>query len=192
MTLFFFIEQKIYQTGCIYSIFFRQLHTITMNQLEVLKNAILMERQGKIFYEQVAAMTKSIAVKNIFAFMAKEEQLHIDQLSEQYIHFMELNTFKVKEYQFEDTGFVEKIMTKGICKQINAASYEAAAISAAIDFESRSIEVYTHSALRAKESAEKAIFIWLAEWEKGHHKILNQLNDELKENIWYDNSFWPF
>jgi len=163
-----------------------------MNRLEVLKNAILMERQGKIFYEQVAATTKSAAVRNIFAFMAKEEQVHIEHLSEQYVHFMELNTFKVKDFQFDDSGFVKKILTKGICKQINAASYEAAAISAAIDFETKAIEVYTQSALDASEFAEKAMFIWLAEWEKGHHKILNQLNDELKEDIWFDNNFWPF
>ena len=163
-----------------------------MNRLEVLKKAILMERQGKIFYEQVAATTKSDAVRNIFAFMAKEEQVHIEQLSEQYIHLMELHTFKVKDFQFDDSGFVKKILTKSVCKQINAASYEAAAISAAIDFESKAIEVYTQSALDASEFAEKAIFIWLAEWEKGHYKILNQLNDELKEDIWYDNNFWPF
>ena len=163
-----------------------------MDQLEILKNAILMERQGKAFYEQVAVMTKSDAVRNIFAFMAKEEQLHIEQLSEQYIYFTQFNTLKIKEFHIDEKGFVEKILTKGICQQINAASFEAAAISAAIDFESKSIEVYSQSAQRAKDTAEKAIFNWLAEWEKGHHRILNRLNEELKEDIWYDNKFWPF
>jgi rubrerythrin len=163
-----------------------------MNQLEILKNAILMERQGKAFYEHVATTTQSDAVRNIFAFMAKEEQLHIEQLSEQYTHFLNDNTFKVKEFPVGDIGFVERIMTKGICNQINAASFEAAAISAAIDFESKAIEVYSQSALTATDVAQKAIFIWLAEWEKGHHRILNQLNDELKEAVWYDNKFWPF
>lgn len=163
-----------------------------MEQLEILKNAILTERQGKAFYEQVAAMTKSDAVRNIFAFMAKEEQLHIEQLSEQYIYFSQFNIFKIKDFHVDEIGFVEKFLTKGICQQINAASFEAAAISAAIDFESRSIEVYAVSARRAKDAGEKAIYNWLTEWEKGHHRILNQLNEELKEDIWYDNKFWPF
>ena len=130
--------------------------------------------------------------RNIFSFMAKEEQLHIEKLSEQYIHFSKLNTFKIKDFHIDEKGFVEKILTKGICQQINAASFEAAAISAAIDFESKAIEVYTLSAQRARDPLEKAIFNWLAEWEKGHHRILNRLNEELKEDVWYDNNFWPF
>jgi rubrerythrin len=163
-----------------------------MNQLEILKNAILMERQGKAFYEHVASMTKSDAVRNIFAFMAKEEHIHIMQLSEQFIHFQTDNAFKLKEFPKGDTSFVGRIMTKGICSQINAASFEAAAISAAIDFENKAIEVYTQSALNTTDMAQRAVFSWLAEWEKGHHRVLNQLNDELKEDVWYNNQFWPF
>jgi rubrerythrin len=163
-----------------------------MNEIEILKNAILMERQGKAFYEHVANTTQSDAVRNIFAFMAKEEQLHIEQLSEQYTHFLNDNAFKVKEFPMGDTGFVERIMTKGICKEINAASFEAAAISAAIDFENKAIEVYSQSAFTATDAAQKAVFTWLADWERGHHRILNQLNEELKEAVWYDNKFWPF
>lgn len=163
-----------------------------MSQLEILKNAILMERQGKAFYEHVASVTMSDAVRNIFAFMAKEEELHIEQLSEQYCYYMKFNTFKVKEFPLGNTGFVERILTAGICKEIGAASFEAAAISAAIDFESKAIEVYSQSALGAQDAVQRAVFSWLADWERGHHKILNQLNDELKEDIWFDNKFWPF
>ena len=163
-----------------------------MNQLDILKNAILMERQGKAFYEHVAIMTQSDAVRNIFAFMAKEEQLHIEQLSDQYAHFMRYNSLEFKEFSMGDTGFVAKILTKGICNQINAASFEAAAISAAIDFENKAIEVYSKSAIETNDAAQKAVFTWLAEWEMGHLMILDQLNEELKEAVWYDNNFWPF
>ena len=163
-----------------------------MNQLEVYKSAIMMERHGKAFYEHVASMTESDAVRNIFAFMAKEEQLHLEQLSIQYAHYMRNNTFLIKEFPLGDTGFVAKMLTEDICNQINAASFEAAAISAAIDFESKAVEFYTQSAIATNDVAQKAVFTWLAEWEKGHNKILNELNDELKEAVWYDNKFWPF
>jgi hypothetical protein len=33
---------------------------------------------------------------------------------------------------------------------------------------------------------------WLAEWERGHHQLLFQLDQELKEKIWTDNNFWAF
>jgi len=32
----------------------------------------------------------------------------------------------------------------------------------------------------------------LADWEKGHHYWLHKINEDLKEQVWYDNNFWPF
>jgi hypothetical protein len=32
----------------------------------------------------------------------------------------------------------------------------------------------------------------LADWEKGHQELLKRLDDELKEDIWNDNGFWPY
>jgi hypothetical protein len=39
---------------------------------------------------------------------------------------------------------------------------------------------------------EKETYEMLAKWESGHHKLLHQLNEDLKEQVWNDNSFWPF
>lgn len=76
--------------------------------------------------------------------------------------------------------------------QIAAAGFEAAAISAAIDMESKAVELYSESAENATDPRVKDLFRWLAEWEKGHHKLLYDLDKELKERIWNDNQFWPF
>jgi hypothetical protein len=32
----------------------------------------------------------------------------------------------------------------------------------------------------------------LAAWERTHFRLLHNLNEELKEQIWNDNNFWPF
>jgi hypothetical protein len=39
---------------------------------------------------------------------------------------------------------------------------------------------------------EKEAYQMLADWESGHHRLLHRLNEDLKEQIWNDNSFWPF
>jgi rubrerythrin len=75
---------------------------------------------------------------------------------------------------------------------VTAASFEAAAISAAIDFETRAVEVYSNRAESATDQNEKEAYQMLADWEKGHHKWLYMINEDLKERIWYDNNFWPF
>lgn len=159
--------------------------------IEVLKIAILMEKRGKAFYENVAAQTQSEDVKKIFTMMAEEEQTHVEFLSKQFASYNKNLKFDKIELH-ADTGVVNEILSGEIRKQISAAGFEAAAISAAIDMETKAIEVYTKQAKEATDPNEKELFAWLADWEKGHHKVLHELNEQLKEDIWYDNHFWPF
>lgn len=158
---------------------------------EILKTAILMEKRGKAFYEMVAQQTKSEDVKKIFTMMAEEEQTHVEFLSKQFASYNKNQKFDKIELK-ADAGIVDEILSGDIKKQISAASFEAAAISAAIDMETKAIEVYSKQAAAATDPNEKELFSWLADWERGHHKVLHELNEQLKEDIWYDNQFWPF
>lgn len=165
----------------------------TTNTTNILKMAILMEKRGKAFYETVAAQTKSEEVKKIFDVMASEEQTHIEFLSRQFLSYQKNHEFSKADYVGNPNGLIaDLILTENVKKEITAASYEAAAISAAIDMETKAIEVYSNRAAETKDQNEKDLFLWLADWEKGHHKILNNLNEELKQSIWFDNQFWPF
>lgn len=162
---------------------------------EILKKAILMEKRGKAFYEQVAKNTDNEEVANIFTIMAKEEQTHIDYLSEQFKYFRENNKFKEAKLvanNESDDAIANLILSGEVKKKISAAGYEAAAINAAIDMETKAIEVYSNQAKKTKDRNEKELFQWLSDWEKGHHKILNDLSKELQEEVWNDNNFWPF
>jgi rubrerythrin len=165
----------------------------TAKTTDILKMAILMEKRGKAFYEAVAEQTKSEAVQKIFTIMASEEQTHIEFLSRQYLNFQKNREFVKDDFNGDASeSMSDLILNESIKKQISAASYEAAAISAAIDMESNAIEVYSNRAKETTDPNEKELFLWLADWEKGHHKILNDLNEELKQSIWFDNQFWPF
>lgn len=162
---------------------------------EILKMAILMEKQGKAFYEQVAKNTTNEEVANIFTIMAKEEQTHIEYLSEQFKYFKQNNKFKDDKLVAKneaDDAIANLIISGDVKKNISAAGYEAAAINAAIDMETKAINVYAKHAEEATDKNEKELFQWLSDWEKDHHKILNDLSKELQEEIWHDNSFWPF
>lgn len=159
--------------------------------VEILKAAILMERRGIAFYTMVAEQTSSEDVKKIFSTMAIEERLHAKFLSDQYTSFLKNQTFE----HFEPTephGVSEMILSEKVKQDILAAGFEAAAISAAIDMENKAIEVYSNRANEATDPEEKQLYQWLADWEKGHHKILHELDEQLKEKIWFDNQFWPF
>ena len=100
-----------------------------------------MERRGKEFYNTVANQTKDENVKNIFLLMAKEEQLHIEQLSEHFRAFQKNGKFEKMApipAEEEDT-IATMILNPAIKKSISAASFEASAIGAAIDMENKAI-----------------------------------------------------
>jgi len=161
---------------------------------DILKEAILLERRGKAFYSNVAEKSDSKSAQKIFQMMADEEDEHIKFLSEQFKNYETKKEFKSIE------GFVEpaedeaamKVLTEQMKKEISAASFEAAAITAAMDFEARAVKLYSERAKEAIDPNEKALYEMLYKWEMGHEKMLHEINNDLKEEIWNDNNFWPF
>ena len=165
----------------------------TFKALEILKMAILMEKRGHAFYSTIANNSADEEIKHIFLTMADEETKHVKFLSEQYLVFEKDHTFKKVELpNLADEEFTKLILSEDMKKRISSAGFEAAAISAAIDFEKRAIEVYSSQAETTADPNEKALYHWLADWEKGHLKVLSDMDNELKEKIWNDNQFWPF
>ena len=160
---------------------------------DILKTAILLERRGKAFYTTVARQTESEAARRIFTMMAEEEDEHINFLSRQFAEYEKNGKFAKNnvEEPVDDTEVV-LILSEQVKKEISAAGFEAAAISAAIDFENRAIEVYQGRADEATDPNEKDMYQMLADWERTHHHLLHKLNEDLKEQIWNDNNFWPF
>lgn len=164
-----------------------------MTAIDILKTAILLERKGKIFYSTIAKQTASVAVRKIFTMMAEEEDEHIKFLSDQFKNYQSTKSFaeNLPINQVDDSDIV-KILSEEIKKEISAASFEAAAISAAIDFENNAIKVYSERAEETTDINEKNMYQMLADWERTHHQLLYQLSEDLKESIWNDNNFWPF
>lgn len=161
---------------------------------DILKEAILLEQRGKAFYSSVAAQTNSEAVKQIFNMIAEEEEEHIRFLSDQYTNYKKNSTFldvAARSGSVPDE-VARKVLTDEMKSQISAAGFEAAAISAAMDFEAKAVELYSTRAGSASDPNEKALYSMLADWERGHHQWLARIDKELREQVWYDNNFWPF
>ena len=161
-------------------------------EIEVLKKALLLERQGRAFYQRVSKDSESQAVSSLFAIMADEEGKHIEYLSEQFASFSAKGEFLKKEPAAADQTSVQEILSSDIRNQISAASYEAAAISAAMEMENRAVAVYSERAEASDDPRERKLYAWLAQWETGHLKFLAEINDQLLEEVWYESSFWPF
>lgn len=163
------------------------------NALDILKNAILLEKRGRAYYSQVADSTNNSAVKEFFQTMADEEKHHEKILAEQFRHYQQSGTFKALEYEDAAASAADaKVLTGQLKEQIAAADFEAAAVAAAMALEKNAIELYGRRARDAADPEEKALYQWLRDWEKTHLDLLAQTERELTEGIWFDNSFWPF
>jgi rubrerythrin len=161
--------------------------------LEILKQAILLERKGKAFYQKVAENTENKAIRDVFEMMAAEEQKHINTLSEQFKSYRQEKKFIPGSQNYTDTSSVaSRVLTREIKDKISAAGFEAAAISAAISMEESAIKLYSESAKTTSDPEAKALYEWLSRWEREHLGLLLDIDKALKEKIWFDNQFWPF
>lgn len=158
--------------------------------LDILKSAILLEKRGFAFYSKVASSTKGEAVKKFFDHMAQEEVGHVEILAKQYKSYQNSGHFEKGEL-FESESVADDVLTDRIKNEIEASSFEAAAISSAIDFERRAVELYGKRALETKDDQERELYQWLSKWEQTHLDDLIKLDNELQEKVWYDNNFWP-
>ena len=161
---------------------------------DILKSAILLEKRGRAFYKSIAKQTEHAAVREFFSMMAAEEETHVAMLTEQYRSYQESGHFKSTEYGEDDafSGVAAKVLSENLRKEISAADFEAAAISAAMSMEQGAIDLYSSRAKDAVDENEKALYKWLADWERGHLTFLAEVDQELREEVWNDNSFWPF
>ncbi|MBN1274362.1 MAG: ferritin family protein [Candidatus Aminicenantes bacterium] len=160
--------------------------------LDIVKSAVLLEHKGKALYQSVEQTTKIEGVKELFRLLAEEESKHIDILKNQYrliIQGKELDISECETISFETSKYV---LSPEVIKNIHGAGFEAAVISAALDFEKKAVDFYSQNAAQSSSSAEKKLFSWLADWEKTHMEFLSKIDEDIREQIWYDNRFWPF
>lgn len=161
--------------------------------LNILKNAFFMERQGKSLYETARDSTKDPAVKGFFQALADDEQAHMDILEKQFKACMSSGKFVAGGY--ENDGAAEpapEILTDDVKARINAAGFEATAITAAIAFEENAVKLYALRSEETDDPEEKKLYKWLSVWETTHLKKLVALQEGLMERVWEDNNFWPF
>ena len=160
--------------------------------LEILKKAILLESRGRSFYLKVAEQAEAEAVKQFFEMMADEEKKHVATLSDQYKNYQKNNQFAAGALNDGGEEVAAQVLSERIKGKIAAAGFEAAAVGAAMAMEERAIKLYATQAEQANDPQEKALYKWLAEWERGHLKMLSQIDREITEAVWNDNQFWPF
>lgn len=169
------------------------MDNIKLPLLDAIKQGILLERKGKIFYEIASKQAEDKLVKDFFQEMSDDEFYHDRYLSKIYSNLNRSGIISKIDLTGSDIRKASRVVINNdLITKISSASYEAAAISAAIELEKKSIQLYSAQADNSTDSEEKNMFEFLRDWEKGHLDVLENINRELQDKVWFDNNFWPF
>lgn len=160
-------------------------------KLDIIKGALLLEHKGKALYESVMETSKIPEVKELFQLLAAEEEHHIKVLKNQYSRLLKNKNVDVSELEKAHSEVSDQVAVSETVNNIFGAGYEAAVVSAALDFEKKAVEYYSQHAETADSKSQAELFQWLADWEKTHMEMLAKIDNDIKERIWFDNRFWP-
>ncbi len=164
--------------------------------LEILRKGIKTEFDGFQFYRTASEKTKDSKAKDVFNFLAGDEVKHEQMLKEQYKKVRETAKFKFEKQNNNrklDTTSAYPIFSEGFKgRLLKEGSFEMSALSIGIMLEQNSIDFYRNSAEQIADLDAKALFVYLAQWEGEHLKVLVNQQRVLQEEFWSEARFYPF
>ena len=163
--------------------------------LEVLKKAILVERDGHEFYKVASKSTTDEQGKSVLESLAKDEIEHFKMLKTQYDALakgQKLKFTKAERGTGLDLSKASPIFSEDFKKRIKDYNFEMSALSIGVLLEKNSIEFYKNSAEKIDDLDLKALFNYLADWEKQHLEALIKQQRFLQEDYWAKAQFYPF
>ena len=162
---------------------------ITGEILEIIKESLKLELDGKSFFEQVADMTHNELGKKMFTKLANDETQHLKV-------FSDIFTQMVGEDWKKHVGDVkprhEAPMIDALKKKVTDAgkeerASELEAISIGMDLERNAIDFFCNAAQRTKDEKARDIFNKIADEERLHYDLLQAQYDYLSNSgYWFD------
>jgi rubrerythrin len=137
--------------------------------MKVLNLAEHVESTSKTFYEDEEKRTKGTELEAFFAFLVKEETMHLEK-----ILAMKKN---VKNGKIKEIGFERNVAPH--IHAIPAGNHEMTAILYALWREKKAQEFYADAGKKTKGTIKK-FFSELAEFEQGHVRLLEEYLDDMQ------------
>lgn len=163
-----------------------------MNELNIVRQAILNEVEGGAFYEMAAAQATNTEVKAALDYLGKEEKEHEHWLRSLNGNLQEINAFvfdwdKMMELpEVKSPGIFDKA---GEVFQFNAM--ELAIFGAGLLMEKNSVDFYQKAAEDAVTPEAKKLYEQLVKWETVHMEKLEQIYEMMKNEWWEKQRFSP-
>ena len=157
-------------------------------EASILKTAILNEQEGYEFYRLAAEKALDPEVRDVFNFLAEEEEKHAGWLTSAYKDVVEN---KIPSVEAESLKDVHSPGIFSLEKLKNAGSMVTTALHVGVMMEKASIDYYRAAAGKTEIEALKKLFLSLVDWEIIHLDELERAYDFAKEEWWASQGFSP-
>ncbi|MBS3898819.1 MAG: ferritin family protein [Dethiobacter sp.] len=160
-----------------------------MEELKILRQAILNEVEGWQFYDLAAQRAEDASVKDAFTQLAREERQHEAWLRKMYGQLAAKQTVALAEME------IVEVLSPQIFRRATigaeSGSLEISVYKIGILMEMASGIFYKNAAEAATTPAVKKLLLQLAEWEDVHLESLQKTYDLLREEWWDKQGFSP-
>ncbi len=165
--------------------------------IAVLSMAIRVEQSGYRFYRSAAEETNDSKGKELFLSLAEDEVAHESILQTRLDALERQGTWKrVAEQEWPaDSPFTgeEPIFSRERIEEgLRDYTSELSALRMAYLIEKNAVEFYVKAARETQDPIGRTLFQDLAEWERGHQRVLEQEYQFLADRFKLDLGFAPF
>ena len=158
---------------------------------DALKQAILLEMNGREYFLMAAKTARSDAAKELFEFMAHEEEHHLKVLQITFKNLLDKGKWELPTEDELHFAFDNPILNHEFLDKLKDSYFDSSAISVALTLEEKAFKFYQAAEKNTDDPDGKQLFHWLTEWEMDHHERLRSLDEELREEAWNNANFWP-
>ncbi len=151
---------------------------------QALKIAIQMEIDGKEYYEEAGRACDNELSRKLFISLAGEEDLHRSKFEEIYSAISSQKEWPVIDFKPDGANNLRTIFNTSIKKigaDIKAPADELEALEKAMEMESKTFDFYMECNRDATYAAEADFYEKLALEERGHHLVLLDYYEYLKD-----------
>ena len=151
--------------------------------LEILQNAMNMEKDGREFYLKAAQDSKSRLPQNLFEVLAKEEIVHQEVISEIYEAIKSGNQWPDVSITPVHSENAENIFSAALKdpQQQKVASDDLEAVGIALKMEEKSFKLYSRRAKESDNPIEMEFYRALAHEEQKHITSLRDTEEYLTD-----------
>ncbi len=150
-----------------------------------------MEIAGLQFFLTAAEKTSSKKAREMFRQLAEDEVEHKNIL-EKMLKQVAAGDDDIEIPDVEKHVQLDHpVIGQELRESLKSTWFDTSALNIGVMLEQRSVNFYTEESKKTNDPGLKKLFNWLVEWERGHLQALVKIEEDLKEQFWFDQGFWP-